>query len=98
VTISYVRGGKESRQIPVKVIAKAPLAEGQKKDISSSAGGGITRAMTDHSSFPALTEGNVTFDTLGNAGQQVEGVFYTTFDNGRTLNGEFCGTAQLLTL
>lgn len=98
VTISYVRGGKDGQQIPVKVIAKAPVAAGQQKDIADAAGGGITRAMTDHSTFPSLTEGNVTFDTLGNEGQDVDGKFYTTFDNGRTLNGEFCGVAKLLKL
>jgi hypothetical protein len=98
MTISYVRGGKDGRQIPVKVIAKAPVASGEKKDIANAAGGGITRAMVDHSTFPALTAGNVTFEPLGNPGEQAEGTFYTTFENGRTLNGDFCGVVQLLKL
>ncbi len=97
MTIEYIRGSPGEQQIPVKVIAKAPLESGKTKDISGD-GGGITRAMSDASAFKDLTTGVITFDPLGDAGESTEGDFFVTFEDGRTLNGEFCGTVELLTL
>lgn len=80
---------------PVKVVANAPIKEGEKRDLVKY--GVITRIMDDGSVFKDLKEGFIKFDELGDVGSHAEGEFYGTFqDGGLTINGKFCGDVQQL--
>ncbi|MCC6746236.1 MAG: hypothetical protein IT371_01170 [Deltaproteobacteria bacterium] len=93
--VTYLRGpGTNKQAIPVKVVANAPVAEGQEKDLMKE--GALTRVMQDASQFSEMKSGKVIFDTLGGAGSAAKGRFYVTFVKGSTLNGEFSGTVELL--
>ena len=86
------------RQIPVKIVANAPLEEGKRRDITGS-GGALIRVMSDGAQFPEMEVGGVTFDELGGEGETASGSFNITFkESGRTLNGEFTGTVETITL
>jgi hypothetical protein len=97
--VQYIRGAPNERQIPVKVIANAPVEAGVTKNYdprSNPAPLSLTRAMSDGSSFPDITVGSMTFDDFDGPGTSTSGKFYFTFESGRTINGEFSGTFQQL--
>jgi hypothetical protein len=90
-----------NKNLPVKLIVNAPVAQGEEKSLVS--GGVLTRAMPDAAQFPQMQEkdakgtliSKVIFDELGNIGDSVSGRFYVTFvGSGSTLNGEFSGTLR----
>jgi hypothetical protein len=86
----------DSGDIPVRLVANAPVEEGKKKDLATKEAT-VYRVMQNNSQFPDVKEGHITFDTLGGAGDDADGRFYATFVDGTTLNGEFCGTVRELT-
>jgi hypothetical protein len=104
VIINYLyQPGTSKSRIPVKLIVNAPVAAGQEKDLKTE--GAVTRSMPDGSEFPkAMKKATVTFDSLGEVGQNAAGKFYVTFEadpqkgltTEGTLDGEFSATLQQL--
>jgi hypothetical protein len=85
----------DSGDIPVRVVANAPVEEGKKKDLATKEAT-VYRVMQNNSQFPDVKEGHITFDSLGGVGDDADGRFYATFVDGTTLNGDFCGTVREL--
>jgi hypothetical protein len=92
--VEYVNETKKGREIPVKVVANAPVVEGQDKDLLAE--GAIIRVMPDGSQFKNIEQGHINFDSLPDAGADASGAFYITFIGGSTLNGEFSAKVQAL--
>jgi hypothetical protein len=99
--VEYVDSNKN---LPVKLVVNAPIAQGEEKSLVKS--GTLIRAMPDTAQFPDMQEkdtkgtliSKIVFDTLGDIGSDVSGRFYVTFvGTGSTLNGEFSGTLKLQT-
>jgi hypothetical protein len=88
--------------IQVKVIANKPVVAGQARDLANN-GGAVIRAVPDGSAFPALKNGNITFDNVSNVGGTCSGQFFLTFQADltkgqgveNTLTGHFSATLQL---
>lgn len=91
MVLEYVNERKSSAEIPVKVVANAPVTEGQQKDLVKE--GAVYRVMGDGSQFKAMQKGTITFEDLPDPGGDCSGEFYITFvEGGITLNGEFSAT------
>jgi hypothetical protein len=85
--VAYIKTEKSGERTPVKVVANAPVEEGQKKDLLNE--GSLSRAF-DGSEFPKMKDGFVLFDSLGTKeGESTSGEFFVAFTTGTTLNGDF---------
>jgi hypothetical protein len=93
--VMYVDGQGSKKRYPVILIANAPVAENQPKNLKTE--GNLYRTF-DGSEFAPLKEGTITFEKLGKVGESVSGKFYATFTPGTTLNGDFSATLQLLSM
>jgi len=91
--VMYVKQDKQTQRWPAIVVATAPVKEGEAVPLP--ARGSITHVV-DGAEFPELREGEVTFDTLGDVGEEASGKFFGTFVTGGTINGEFSATVQSL--
>jgi len=102
IIVQYVYElGTTSQRIPVKIMVNEPVVAGQQKDLKVD--GAVTRVMPDGSEFPKdLKTATITFDSLGEVGQNASGKFYVTFEadplkgltTEGTLDGEFSATLQ----
>jgi hypothetical protein len=92
--VTYLNGA--TNDIPVRVVANAPIEAGQHKDLAKAQEASVYRVMANNSDFPEVREGYIVFDDLGDVGDDGNGKFYATFLDGTTLNGEFCGVVKEL--
>lgn len=84
-------------EIPVKVVANAPIEAGVKHDLVTD--GKVDRFVQNGAKFknpPQAGKAHITFDTLGQVGESASGNFFVTFSDGSTLNGAFSGTVTQL--
>ena len=94
--VGYVRETQGTLEWLVKVVANWPVEAGKEKDLVT--GGSVEHHAIGGAVFPDLQLGTITFDTLGEPGQNASGKFFATFvGEGGTLNGDFSGTVQRLT-
>jgi len=105
VEAMHVRYVDDKGGIQVHVIAKAPVVEGQEKDLLKD--GGLQRDVAvgtgKDSDFPEMKSGRFIFDTLGDVGSLAVGHFWITFKANpssgltveNTLNGDFSAPLQL---
>lgn len=77
-------------------------ASGLEVDLAEELGEGLAKsqrgnayAVSDEEEG-AVVRGTLSLETWDGAGQEAEGSFFTTLASGRTLNGDFCGTAEEL--
>ena len=99
--VVYIRDPAGTPEIVARVIANAPVEEGQTKNISDPKDGGLSRAVSNGGQFPEIQSANITFDTIGEPGQEASGEFFITLGDAgsvNTLNGKFCATVERVSL
>ena len=60
----------------------------------SVARGNVERAANDGTDFGRMTGGSLRLDEWSGAGGEAQGSFHAVFEDGRSLNGDFCGTVE----
>jgi hypothetical protein len=93
IQLEYIKAleGSETPDIVAKIVFDTPeggIPQGEPIDLKG-ANAVVERIVAAGDNFPALDTGRITFDEGGNDPGPAVGSFACTFDNGRTLNGDF---------
>jgi hypothetical protein len=99
--VRYKRTANGNNEIVAQVTVTIPqegFTRGKELDLKSNSGT-VTRAIQNGDDFPPLKSGSIRIDTGGvNDGDATRGRFSATFDNDRTLNGNFDGKLSLVNI
>ena len=60
--------------------------------------GNLERATNDGQDFARMTGGTLKLDEWGGAGGKIAGSFHAVLEDGKSLNGDFCGTIRAVEL
>lgn len=93
IQLEYIKEleGSTTPDIVTKIVFATPdggVPEGEPIDILAN-DGIVERVVAAGDNFPPLDQGRITFETGGNEPGPAVGDFALTFENGRTLNGNF---------
>jgi len=100
--VAYKNPAGETPAAFSAILTGNPPRDGLSVDLSELVGeegrqkprGNLERSTNDGQDFAAMTGGSLRLDEWGGAGGHAEGSFHALLEDGKSLNGDFCGTVR----